>query len=177
MRTIEERMAGYAAYHQDHRCQATHLFGVPMVFYSPLIPLGWIRWELGGIEFSLGMLILAAILIWYFTLDRGLAGILTLISLPMVYLTDLAATLPFQQSLAIFLALKIGGWVIQLVGHVFEGRRPALVDNLIQSLMGPLFVLAEVLFYFGFRKDLEQAVERGVAAHTFAGNEQTAAEA
>jgi uncharacterized membrane protein YGL010W len=174
MRTIEERMAGYAAYHQDHRCQATHLFGVPMVFYSPLIPLGWVRWDLGAVEISLGMLILAAILIWYFTLDRGLATILTLISLPMVYLTDLAAGLPLQQSLAIFLALKLGGWVIQLVGHVFEGRRPALVDNLVQSLMGPLFVLAEVLFYFGLRKDLKEAVERGVAAHRFSEEQATA---
>jgi len=52
--------------------------------------------------------------------------------------------------------------VIQLVGHYFEGRRPALVDNLLQSLMAPLFLIAEVLFHFGFRKELLDAVEAKV---------------
>jgi uncharacterized membrane protein YGL010W len=62
----------------------------------------------------------------------------------------------------IFVGIKIFGWIIQLTGHVFEGRRPALVDNLIQALMAPLFLIAEVMFFFGIRKDLEKNVEKRV---------------
>jgi uncharacterized membrane protein YGL010W len=51
------------------------------------------------------------------------------------------------------------GWSFQLVGHVFEGRRPALVDNLLQALVAPLFILLEGLFALGLRRDVQQRVE------------------
>lgn len=167
MNTIEERMGGYAAYHQDPRCKLTHLFGVPMVFYSPLIALGWLRTDVGGISISAAMVILAAVLIWYIRLDLQLGLLMTVISIPIAYFCDIASKMEFMTSLQIFLSIKVSGWVIQLVGHVFEGRRPALVDNLVQSLMGPLFVLAEVVFFFGFRKELREKVESLARAHAF----------
>jgi len=44
-------------------------------------------------------------------------------------------------------------WSMQFFGHfVFEGRSPALFDNLFQSLYcAPFFVLFEVMFMFGYR--------------------------
>ena len=53
-----------------------------------------------------------------------------------------------------FLATFLGGWAVQLVGHVIEGRRPALTDNLLQVFNAPLFLTAEVLWFLGFRQDL-----------------------
>jgi uncharacterized membrane protein YGL010W len=38
-----------------------------------------------------------------------------------------------------FAVLFVGGWILQLVGHVFEGRKPALVDNLFQIFVAPIF--------------------------------------
>ena len=55
------------------------------------------------------------------------------------------------------------------MGHVFEGRRPALLDNLSQSLMAPLFLIAEVLFFLGIRKDLERTVHERVLTYKFPG--------
>jgi uncharacterized membrane protein YGL010W len=51
------------------------------------------------------------------------------------------------------------GWAFQLLGHVFEGRRPALVDNLLQALVAPLFILLEGLFALGLRRDVQRRVE------------------
>ena len=50
--------------------------------------------------------------------------------------------------------------VEQFVGHgVFEGRKPALLDNLLQSLvLAPLFVWLEMLFFFGYRPALQKSV-------------------
>jgi 2-hydroxy fatty acid dioxygenase len=59
------------------------------------------------------------------------------------------------------LAAHVGSWVAQFVGHgTFEGRKPALLDNLFQAFfLAPLFVWLEVLFMFGYRPDLQQRIE------------------
>jgi len=160
-------MSGYAAYHKDPRNKLTHFFGVPMVYYSPLIALGWLRFDVMGMNVSLAWIVFAAVMIWYFTLDLQLAFIMTVISLPILVACDMAARLPFRESLILFLVIEIVGWAIQLIGHVFEGRRPALVDNLLQSLMAPLFLIAEIQFFLGFRKNLEREVHDRTLAYQF----------
>jgi uncharacterized membrane protein YGL010W len=48
--------------------------------------------------------------------------------------------------------------MLQLIGHYFEGRRPALVDKLFQIFVAPIFLAAEVSFTLGYKKDLRQKV-------------------
>ena len=62
------------------------------------------------------------------------------------------------------IAVEIVSWILQFVGHgVFEGRAPALLDNLLQSLvLAPFFVFMEVLFKFGYRPELHKRVETAV---------------
>ena len=50
-----------------------------------------------------------------------------------------------------FAILFVGGWILQLVGHVFEGRKPALADNLFQIFVAPIFLAAEVFFALGLQ--------------------------
>ena len=59
-----------------------------------------------------------------------------------------------------FALLFVGGWIIQLVGHVFEGRKPALADNLFQIFVAPIFLAAEVFFALGYKPALHEAVQR-----------------
>lgn len=65
--------------------------------------------------------------------------------------------------------IHIVSWLAQFVGHgKFEGRAPALLDNLVQALLlAPLFVWMEILFFFGYRPELklrfEQNVEKEIA--------------
>ncbi|MCR9142655.1 MAG: DUF962 domain-containing protein [bacterium] len=176
MTTLAERMGGYAAYHRDPRNKFTHLFGVPLAFYSPLIALGWLRLPLsGGFEISLAMVVLALVMIWYIKLDWIFGTVMTLISVPVMILCDMASQLPFLTSLAVFIGVTILAWTIQLIGHAYEGRKPALADNLVQSLMGPIFVLAEVVFAMGLRKDLHMQVEKLAVTHVFADSEPASA--
>ncbi|KAG0149504.1 hypothetical protein CROQUDRAFT_59278 [Cronartium quercuum f. sp. fusiforme G11] len=55
------------------------------------------------------------------------------------------------------LGIFIAGWIAQFIGHgKFEGRAPALIDNLLQSIvLAVFFVFIEVLFKFGYRKSLQ----------------------
>jgi uncharacterized membrane protein YGL010W len=63
-------------------------------------------------------------------------------------------------SAAWFLVLFIGGWALQLWGHVYEGRKPALVDNLFQVFVAPIFLAAEVFFALGYKPKLHEEVRR-----------------
>ena len=52
------------------------------------------------------------------------------------------------------------GWLIQFVGHWYEGRKPAFVDDVIGLLVGPMFVTAEAMFMLGWNKPLLAEIER-----------------
>jgi len=62
------------------------------------------------------------------------------------------------------IAIHIVSWILQFIGHgKFEGRAPALLDNLFQAIfLAPLFVWLEVLFAIGYRPDLKSRVDKAV---------------
>jgi uncharacterized membrane protein YGL010W len=64
------------------------------------------------------------------------------------------------------IAVHVVSWIAQFIGHgKYEGRKPALLDNLVQALfLAPLFVWYEVLFKLGFYKGLKNEVEMGIEA-------------
>jgi uncharacterized membrane protein YGL010W len=60
---------------------------------------------------------------------------------------------------------QVLGWGTQFFGHgVFEGRRPALIDNAFQTLIAPLFVVIEAFFFLGFKPELKKQVEKLLVA-------------
>lgn len=61
-------------------------------------------------------------------------------------------------------ALHVICWILQFIGHgVFEKRAPALLDNLVQALfLAPMFVWLEILFFLGYRPELQARVEKRV---------------
>jgi uncharacterized membrane protein YGL010W len=61
--------------------------------------------------------------------------------------------------------LFVGGWVLQLVGHAYEGKRPAFLSNLFQLLIGPMFLMAETAFALGLRPGLKHRVEAAADAY------------
>lgn len=60
--------------------------------------------------------------------------------------------------------IHVVSWLAQFVGHgVYEGRAPALLDNLVQALLlAPLFVWMEILFFFGYRPALKKRFDESV---------------
>jgi uncharacterized membrane protein YGL010W len=78
----------------------------------------------------------------------------------LLYLADLVSVQPIGSGLVWFLVFFGGGWVIQLIGHVYEGRKPALVDNFLQIFVAPIFLAAEVFFALGYKPALHDAVQK-----------------
>ncbi|KAI4117346.1 MAG: hypothetical protein LQ338_007567 [Usnochroma carphineum] len=62
------------------------------------------------------------------------------------------------------LGLHVASWIAQFLGHgIFEGRAPALLDNLVQAFfLAPFFVWMEILFRLGYRPELRQRLDVAV---------------
>ncbi len=163
MRQATELMVQYAAYHRDRRNIATHFIGVPMIVLGVGALLARPAFSLGGMVFTPGGLLFLAAAAWYLT--RGNLG-LGLATTVVVGLLVAAGHRAAAESTGVWLAIAIGsfaaGWVIQFVGHYYEGRKPAFVDDLIGLLVGPMFVVGEWLFALGWGKPLLAEIERRV---------------
>jgi len=155
MKTLEEQMSFYAAYHQDARNKATHFVGVPAIVLSLMIPLSWLRFD----AVSAAMVITATLLAYYLALDIWLGLAMCVVMGTLLWIGQLIADQGAVAGWSWFAALFVGGWILQLVGHVFEGRKPALADNLFQIFVAPIFLCAELFFALGYKPRLHSAVE------------------
>jgi len=160
MKSLADQMAIYAAYHQDARNKATHFIGVPIIVLSLFIPLAWLRIELGGVAISAAMLFAAVVVLYYLVLDVPMGIATAVIFAALLWAGERIAALGTAQAWTWFAALFVGGWILQLVGHVYEGRRPALADNLFQIFVAPIFLCAEIFFALGYKPDLQSSVQQ-----------------
>jgi uncharacterized membrane protein YGL010W len=160
VKTLEDQMSFYAAYHQDARNKATHFIGVPLIVFSLMIPLGWLRVDAGGFPLSAAIVVVAVLLAYYLVLDVPLGLAMAAVFALMLWGAEPLSQAPFLASLAWFVLLFVGGWALQLWGHVYEGRKPALVDNLFQIFVAPIFLAAEVFFALGYKPKLHEEVQR-----------------
>jgi uncharacterized membrane protein YGL010W len=159
MKSLEDQMAFYAAYHQDRRNKATHFIGVPAIMLSLFIPLSWLRIDLGGMALTAAMLFAAAVLAYYFLLDVPLALAMLAFTALLVYAAERLAAQGAALGWTWFAILFVGGWALQLAGHAFEGRKPALAANLFQIFVAPIFLCAEVFFALGYKPRLHAAMQ------------------
>jgi len=161
-RTSTELLAQYAVYHRDQRNIATHLFGVPMIVFGISVLLARARFDVNGFTFSAAWLGFALSAGWYLT-RRG-QFLLSVAVSSAIALVVTAAHGVSDGSMGGWLAWGVGsflvGWVVQFLGHYYEGRKPAFVDDLTGLLVGPMFVTAEALFELGWNKPLLAEIER-----------------
>ena len=159
MQTLEDQMAVYASYHQDKRNKATHFIGVPMIIVSLFIPLAWLKVQIGMLVITGAIVFAAVILIYYVFLDPVLALATTLFTALFLVAAAWIARQGALVGWSAFGVLFVGGWILQLLGHVFEGRKPALADNLFQIFIAPIFLCAELFFALGYKPKLHAAVQ------------------
>lgn len=145
LRTLAKQLTSYAAYHRDKRNIATHFVGIPMITVAVAALLGAAHpWAAMGV--------FGAACVYYLMLDVRLG-------LAMVAYAGAALWAGLQAGLIAGIVLFVVGWVFQFVGHWYEGRKPAFVDDLSGLAIGPLFIVAEWGFLLGLRKALREEIE------------------
>lgn len=157
-------MVQYAHYHRDRRNIATHLVGIPLIFLSIGVLLLEPTWVIEGHTVSLAWMAWALTSVWYLTRGDLLLGLATtLVNAALIALAhqvpDLSAALglPVWQCGVAFFVI---GWLFQFVGHYLEGRKPAFVDDVVGLLVGPMFVVGEVLISMGLLQKMRRDIER-----------------
>ena len=161
MRNATDLLAQYADYHRDRRNIATHFIGVPLIVFAVGVLLARPAFTLGNVALSPAWLLYLATAAWYLTRGNLLVGVA--VSVVVGALVALGHSVAYG-SVAMWLAWGLGsfvvGWVIQFVGHHYEGRKPAFVDDLAGLLVGPMFVTAEWLFALGLCRPLHDEIVR-----------------
>jgi uncharacterized membrane protein YGL010W len=160
MKTFEQQLAQYAAYHRDPRNIATHFVGVPMIMFAVVILLSRpVLFSVAGLPVSPALLVALVTGAYYLRLHAGTGLVMALVLAAMLWWARQIATLDTAAWLGWGAGLFVVGWVIQAIGHVFEGRKPAFLDDLVGLIVGPLFVLCEALFAMGLLQRARSAVE------------------
>ncbi|OQO06084.1 hypothetical protein B0A48_08672 [Cryoendolithus antarcticus] len=168
---LEKQLQFYGAYHHNAVNVAIHVTCVPMIMMTAFlfatntgaIPLP--TWAtVPNLPANLGT-ILATTYSGLYILMEPVAGCMLapLIMGGTAYANVLTSTYP-KTANQWALGLHIFSWVAQFVGHgVFEGRAPALLDNLVQALfLAPFFVWMEILFMFGYRPELKSRLDKAI---------------
>lgn len=159
MKTITEHLIGYAAYHRNQRNIITHLIGIPMIVIALEILLSRPTWFIANLPISPAIIVSALAALFYLKLDRPLGVLMTLLLGLAVWLGSTVALLETHLWLSWGIGLFFVGWIFQFIGHYFEGRKPAFVDDIMGLAIGPLFVVAEVVFMLGLKKELHREIE------------------
>ncbi len=178
MKTLEENLTQYAAYHRDRRNIATHFAGVPMIVFAIILALATAVVHVGPVAITMAAVVSVLMCAYYFKLDWVFGLTMTVVLFLMcAAASEFTARASTPATLAWAAAIFTVGWALQFLGHRFEGMKPAFFDDVMQLAIGPLFVCAEVFFLLGakprLRRHIEERVGPTVARRNTAGQPQT----
>lgn len=160
MRKIDHLLNQYAESHQTTFNKAVHYFCVPAIFFSlvgllSMIPMGNILDEI--IPNSLapfmhfGTLFIIIGSLYYVRLSLPLFfGMLvfSILVLYGIYLIQLINLAPFW---VVMLAIFVIAWIVQLVGHKHEGKKPSFIKDLQFLMIGPAWTISHVFEAFSIK--------------------------
>ena len=139
MKTRYQRsLDDYARYHQNHKNKITHYLGIPMIVLAVVVLLrAPAPLEFGAVRLDWALLVMVPVSVFYLSLNLVSAlGMIAFFALCYV----LSPAVGTPAALAVFIL----GWVLQFVGHHFEGKKPAFFKNAVHLLIGPLWILNDL---------------------------------
>ena len=163
MTPFVRHLTKYAAYHRDKRNVTTHFIGIPMIVAGLIVVLSRPAFfYLDGVAISPALFAVLVTALFYLKLDIRFGVAMAAFFAACLWLGQLLAVQPTANWLSWGIGLFVLGWVFQFIGHYYEGKKPAFVDDIMGLAIGPIFVAAELAFVLGLRKDVQAAVEARV---------------
>jgi len=151
MTTFLEQARFYGQYHQSKATLYTHLAGIPLILFGLMVLLGFVKIIIPDVlSTNLAYIATIVLLVYYFRLNWRLSLCLLPIFALMLWISSLISFAgPTRFALWVFFITFVVGWILQITGHLIEGRKPAFMDSVTQALIAPLFLVAEVFFMAG----------------------------
>lgn len=140
MPDIHALFADYASYHRTKGNKFYHRLGIPLIMMSLIGMLTQVTlFDFASVRWDAAMLFIAFALAYYFTVEWRLALAMTAVSILFYFI---GAAIPFW----INVALQVLGWIFQGIGHtVYEKKQPAFFRNFQHLLVGPLWILNDII--------------------------------
>jgi uncharacterized membrane protein YGL010W len=140
MQSIENLFADYASYHQTRGNKNFHRIGIPMIMFSLIGLLTQVTlFDAGTIRIDAAMVLIGLASAYYFIAEWRLGLAMIAVSVGFYFVSAAVG-------LWINLALFILGWIFQFIGHkVYEHKNPAFFRNFVHLLIGPLWILNDIL--------------------------------
>ena len=139
-RRVDQLLAHYGENHQNPRNEVIHFIAIPLIALSLL-----------GMLYALHPYVayafLVASMVYYVRLSMVFFASMALFSAAMLAIVVALG----QQVLPVSVAIFVGAWVLQFIGHKMEGKKPSFLEDLQYLWIGPLFVLAKLFGKMGVR--------------------------
>ena len=132
-RKVDQLLAHYGESHQNPRNELIHFIAIPLIMLS-----------LVGMLFALhpyvAYVFVAASMVYYARLSA--VFFVTMAVWSALFLSLVFAMGPLV--LPICVAIFVGAWILQFVGHKIEGKKPSFFEDIQYLWVGPLFVLSKL---------------------------------
>lgn len=136
MPDIQALFADYASYHRTKGNKAFHRLGIPLIMLSSIGML--VRVHITG-RIDAAMILIALAEVYYLLAEWRLAIAMLAVSVAFYFI---GAAIPLWLNVALFVL----GWIFQFIGHsVYEHRNPAFFRNFTHLLVGPLWILNDLI--------------------------------
>ena len=135
MQDIQALFADYASYHKTKGNKAYHRVGIPLIVLTLIGMLA--RAGVGHLNAAVALIVVSELV--YFMLEWRLAVVMLIVSVAFYFA---GWAIPFWVNVALFVL----GWIFQFIGHsVYEHKSPAFLKNVLHLLVGPLWILNDVV--------------------------------
>lgn len=138
IRKIDTLLAHYGKSHLNPTNEAIHFVAIPLIMLSIV-----------GLMYALhpwvAFAFMAASMVYYARLSTVFLVAMVVWSTILYWLILLMGNSVWQISLAIF----VGAWIAQFIGHHLEGKKPSFFEDIQYLWVGPLFVLSKLFGKIG----------------------------
>jgi uncharacterized membrane protein YGL010W len=144
MKPIQQWLSEYGESHRNETNKAIHWICVPAIFFS-IVGLFYgikLPWIVSGITVNVSMILLALVVVYYFSLSRTLwIGMLLfgVVCLLFCHLIESAGFAPLWLVCVIIFAVA---WIGQFYGHKVEGKKPSFLKDIQFLMIGPAWLMS-----------------------------------
>lgn len=149
MRSLQQWLDLYAQSHQHPTNKRIHWVAVPGILLTVVALLWWLPtpWQDPSLNWATLAVVPAAL--FYLRLSRVLGfSMIILLALCLMLVSWASQHLPLLEvALSLFVLL----WIAQFIGHHIEGKKPSFFQDLAFLLIGPAWVVHQLLSRLGIR--------------------------
>jgi uncharacterized membrane protein YGL010W len=139
-RKVDLLLAHYGESHRNPVNELIHFVAIPLIMLS-IVGL------LFAIHPWIAYAFIAASMAYYARLSLAFLIAMALWSVVTIALVHAMGGLVVKLCVAIF----VGAWIFQFIGHKVEGKKPSFFEDLQYLWVGPLFVLSKLFAKLGLR--------------------------